>query len=47
MKAFIKHERSGGMDDGRIVDFMVRDSKRDKIYAFYSSLCEELALAGL
>lgn len=30
-----------------IVDFMVRDSKRDTIYAFYSSLCEELVHAGL
>ena len=30
-----------------IVDFMVRDSKRDKIFAFYSALCEELARAGL
>ncbi len=30
-----------------IVDFMVRDKKRDKIYAFYSALCEELAQAGL
>ena len=30
-----------------IVDFMVRGKKRDKIFAFYSSLCEELVLAGL
>ena len=30
-----------------IVDFMVRDSKRDKIFAFYSVLCEELVRAGL
>ena len=30
-----------------IVDFMVRDKKRDKIFAFYSLLCEELARAGL
>ncbi len=30
-----------------IVDFMVRDKKRDKIFAFYSALCEELAQAGL
>ena len=30
-----------------IVDFMVRDSKRDQIFAFYSALCEELVQAGL
>ncbi len=30
-----------------IVDFMVRDKKRDKIFAFYSNLCEELARQGL
>ncbi len=30
-----------------IVDFMVRDKKRDKIFAFYSALCEELVNAGL
>ena len=30
-----------------IVDFMVRDKKRDKIFAFYSALCEELVHAGL
>ena len=30
-----------------IVDFLVRDRKRDKIFAFYSALCEELAKAGL
>ncbi|MBR5379295.1 MAG: hypothetical protein IK140_02055 [Clostridia bacterium] len=30
-----------------IVDFMVRSGKREKIYAFYSSLCEELAKSGL
>lgn len=30
-----------------IVDFMVSDKKRDKIFAFYSSLCEELVYAGL
>ena len=29
-----------------IVDFMVRDKKRDKVFAFYTSLCEELAGAG-
>lgn len=29
-----------------IVDFMVSDKKRDKIYAFYSAICEELAGMG-
>ena len=29
-----------------IVDFMVQDKKRDKIFAFYSALCEELVRAG-
>ena len=30
-----------------IVDFMLRRSKKDKIYSFYSALCEELVHAGL
>lgn len=30
-----------------IVDFMARRKKRDKIFAFYSRLCEELVQAGL
>ncbi len=30
-----------------IVDFMVRSKKKDKVYAFYSALCEELAAMGL
>ena len=30
-----------------IVDFMVSRKKRDKIFAFYSALCEELVRAGL
>ncbi len=30
-----------------IVDFMVSEKKRDKVFAFYSSLCEELVHAGL
>lgn len=30
-----------------IVDFMVYGKKREKIFAFYSKLCEELAQAGL
>jgi hypothetical protein len=29
-----------------IVDFMVKKKKRDKIYMFYSSLCEELVNMG-
>ena len=37
----------GSMSHTEIVDFMVRDKKRDKIFAFYSALCEELANAGL
>ena len=37
----------GSVSHTEIVDFMVRDKKRDKIFAFYSSLCEELVQAGL
>ena len=37
----------GSVSHTEIVDFMVRDKKRDKIFAFYSALCEELVLAGL
>ena len=37
----------GSISHTEIVDFMVRDKKRDKIFAFYSALCEELANAGL
>ena len=29
-----------------IVDFMVKKKKRDKIYMFYSTLCEELVNMG-
>ena len=36
----------GSVSHTEIVDFMVRDRKRDKIFAFYSALCEELAQAG-
>ena len=36
----------GSVSHTEIVDFMVRDKKRDKIFAFYSSLCEELVRAG-
>ena len=37
----------GSVSHTEIVDFMVHDSKRDKIFAFYSALCDELAEAGL
>ena len=37
----------GSVSHTEIVDFMVRDKKRDKIFAFYSALCEELAREGL
>ena len=37
----------GSISHTEIVDFMVRDKKRDKIFAFYSALCEGLAQAGL
>ena len=36
----------GSLSHTEIVDFMVRDKKRDKIFAFYSALCEELVRAG-
>ena len=36
----------GSVSHTEIIDFMVRDSKRDKIYAFWSALCEELVNAG-
>ncbi len=42
--------RGDVMDDSvshsEMVDFMVADKKRDKIYAFYSALCEELVHMG-
>ncbi len=37
----------GSLSHTEIVDFMVRDKKRDQIFAFYSALCEELVQAGL
>ena len=37
---------NGSLSHTEIVDFMVRDKKRDKIFAFYSALCEELVQAG-
>ena len=36
----------GSISHTEIVDFMVRDKKRDQIFAFYSALCEELVQAG-
>ena len=36
----------GSVSHTEIIDFMLRDKKRDKIYAFWSALCEELANAG-
>lgn len=38
---------SGSVSHTEIVDFMVRDKRRDRIFAFYSHLCEELAQIGL
>ncbi len=37
----------GSVSHTEIVDFLVRDKKRDRIFAFYSALCEELAREGL
>ncbi len=36
----------GSVSHTEIVDFMVADKKRDKIFAFYSALCEELVNSG-
>ena len=38
---------NGSVSHTEIVDFMVRDKKRDQIFAFYAALCEELVRAGL
>ena len=38
---------NGSLSHTEVVDFMVRDKKRDQIFAFYSALCEELVHAGL
>lgn len=37
----------GSVSHTEIVDFMVWDKRRDRIYAFYSALCEELSGMGL
>ena len=36
----------GSVSHTEIVDFMVRSKKRERIFAFYSTLCEELASTG-
>lgn len=36
----------GSVSHTEIIDFMVRDKYRDRIFAFYSKLCEELASMG-
>ena len=37
---------SGSVSHSEIVDFMVKKSKKEKIYAFYIQLCRELAEKG-
>ena len=37
---------SGSVSHSEIVDFMVKKSKKEKIYAFYMQLCRELAEKG-
>ena len=36
----------GSVSHTEIIDFMVRDKYRDRVFAFYSALCEELAQMG-
>ena len=36
----------GSVSHTEIIDFMVRDQYRDRVFAFYSTLCEELAKLG-
>ena len=36
----------GSVSHTEIIDFMVRDKYRDRVFAFYSTLCEELAEMG-
>ncbi len=38
---------NGSVSHTEIVDFLVPDKRRDRIYAFYSSLCEELVKMGM
>ncbi len=40
------HCVEGSISHSEIVDFMVKKSKKESIYAFYRSLCEELAERG-
>ena len=37
---------NGSVSHSEIVDFMVRKSKKEKIYAFYRQLCEDLTARG-
>ena len=37
----------GSVSHSEIVDFMAKKKKKEKIYGFYLSLCEDLALRGL
>ncbi|MBQ0102448.1 MAG: hypothetical protein KBT31_06615 [Firmicutes bacterium] len=39
-------EIGGSVSHTEIIDFMVADSKKDKIYSFWSALCEELVNMG-
>lgn len=36
----------GSVSHTEIIDFMVRDKYRDRVYTFYSALCEELSAMG-
>ena len=40
------HCTDESISHSEIVDFMVKKSKKEKIYLFYLSLCEELAERG-
>ena len=40
------HAVDGSISHTEIVDFMVKKKKQDKIYMFYSTLCEELVNKG-
>lgn len=40
------HCTDGSVSHSEIVDFMVKESKKEKIYLFYLSLCEELGERG-
>ena len=36
----------GSVSHTEIIDFMVRDKYRDRVFTFYSTLCEELSKMG-